>query len=210
MDKINSKKILLGIIIAILIALSITFISVHLLRDVALSTVNYNPDIRKYVSENKDYLEKVQKDYEKQLDELEKEVGTSENLDAIYITNYMAETQMNKVWNFELKYLLFVVLLMLIVTILGFILKLYNKPKHILIKTLLIYVAFVAVIWLTLNLPGYIFYGIGLVNIIGNMDILIVIITSTIIFMTFIFSTIITRRIEAKKLNSVLKNINKK
>ena len=111
MDKINIKIIIVWAIILLLTILSVTYIIVHLSKNVMLSTLNYNTSIQDYVENNQAELEKIQAQYDEQLREIEMMVGTSENLDAIYITNYMSNYQLEKTLKLESKYLLMVAII---------------------------------------------------------------------------------------------------
>lgn len=209
MDKINIKIIIVWAIILILTILSVTYIIVHLSKNVMLSTLNYNTSIQDYVENNQAELEKIQAQYDEQLREIEMMVGTSENLDAIYITNYMSNYQLEKTLKLESKYLLMVAIIAIILVIEVLVEMLLKKSRSLLLKIFVIYIVMLSAFFVIINIPGYLFYNISLIELIEQDAGMYIIIMALIIFVITTISVIINQKDEAKRLNKALNNVDK-
>ena len=59
MDKINKKIMIAWAVILIFVILGVTYIIVHLSKDVLITTLNYKSDLNGYVIKNREQLESI-------------------------------------------------------------------------------------------------------------------------------------------------------
>lgn len=209
MDKINKKIIIAWSVILIFVILAVTYIIIHLSKDVLVTTLNYNSDLNGYVIKNKEQLETIQASYEEELEKIQKETGISENLDAIYLTNYISNYQLERTLELESKYLLMVAIIAIILLIEVIIEILLEKSRSMLLKMLIIFLALLLTFFLIINIPTYLFYNISLLDIIGPYASIYVIFMISIILIITVTAVISNQKYAANALNKVLQNSNK-
>lgn len=209
MDKFNRKIIIAWSVILIFVILGVTYVIVHASKDVLASALNYNSDLNGYVIKNKEQLETIQASYDEQLRKIQTETGITENLDAIYLTNYISNYQLERTLELESKYLLMVAIIAIILLVEVIIEALLEKSRSMLLKMLIVFLALLMTFFLIINIPTYLFYSISLLDIIGPYAGIYVIFMVTVILIIAVTSVISNQKYAANALNKVLQNSNK-
>lgn len=209
MDKFNRKIIIAWSVILIFVILGVTYVIVHASKDVLASALNYNSDLNGYVIKNKEQLETIQASYDEQLRKIQTETGITENLDAIYLTNYISNYQLERTLELESKYLLMVAIIAIILLVEVIIEALLEKSRSMLLKMLIVFLALLMTFFLIINIPTYLFYNISLLDIIGPYAGIYVIFMVTVILIIAVTSVISNQKYAANALNKVLQNSNK-
>ena len=209
MDKINKKIMIAWAAILIFVILGVTYIIVHLSKDVLITTLNYKSDLNGYVIKNREQLESIQASYDEELEKIQKETGITENLDAIYLTNYISNYQLERTLELEAKYLFMVAFIAIILLVEVIIETLLEKSRSLLLKMLIIFLVLLVTFFLIINIPTYLFYNISLLDIIGPYASMYVVFMITIIAIITVAAVISNRKYAANALNKVLQNSNK-
>ena len=209
MDKINKKIMIAWAVILIFVILGVTYIIVHLSKDVLITTLNYKSDLNGYVIKNREQLESIQASYDDELEKIQKETGITENLDAIYLTNYISNYQLERTLELEAKYLFMVAIIAIILLVEVIIETLLEKSRSMLLKMIIIFLVLLVTFFLIINIPTYLFYNISLLDIIGPYASMYVVFMITIIVIITVAAVISNRKYAANALNKVLQNSNK-
>ena len=209
MDKINKNIMIAWAAILIFVILGVTYIIVHLSKDVLITTLNYKSDLNGYVIKNREQLESIQASYDEELEKIQKETGITENLDAIYLTNYISNYQLERTLELEAKYLFMVAFIAIILLVEVIIETLLEKSRSLLLKMLIIFLVLLVTFFLIINIPTYLFYNISLLDIIGPYVSMYVVFMITIIAIITVAAVISNRKYAANALNKVLQNSNK-
>ena len=209
MDKINKKIMIAWAAILIFVILGVTYIIIHLSKDVLITTLNYKSDLNGYVIKNREQLESIQASYDEELEKIQKETGITENLDAIYLTNYISNYQLERTLELEAKYLFMVAIIAIILLVEVIIETLLEKSRSMLLKMIIIFLVLLVTFFLIINIPTYLFYNISLLDIIGPYASMYVVFMITIIAIITVAAVISNRKYAANALNKVLQNSNK-
>lgn len=209
MDKINKKIMIAWAVILIFVILGVTYIIVHLSKDVLITTLNYKSDLNGYVIKNREQLESIQASYDEELEKIQKETGITENLDAIYLTNYISNYQLERTLELEAKYLFMVAIIAIILLVEVIIETLLEKSRSMILKMIIIFLVLLVTFFLIINIPTYLFYNISLLDIIGPYASMYVVFMITIIAIITVAAVISNRKYAANALNKVLQNSNK-
>lgn len=209
MDKINKKIMIAWAVILIFVILGVTYIIVHLSKDVLITTLNYKSDLNGYVIKNREQLESIQASYDDELEKIQKETGITENLDAIYLTNYISNYQLERTLELEAKYLFMVAIIAIILLVEVIIETLLEKSRSMLLKMIIIFLVLLVTFFLIINIPTYLFYNISLLDIIGPYASMYVAFMITIIAIITVVAVISNKKYATNALNKVLQNSNK-
>ena len=209
MDKINKKIMIAWAVILIFVILGVTYIIVHLSKDVLITTLNYKSDLNGYVIKNREQLESIQASYDDELEKIQKETGITENLDAIYLTNYISNYQLERTLELEAKYLFMVAIIAIILLVEVIIETLLEKSRSMLLKMIIIFLVLLVTFFLIINIPTYLFYNISLLDIIGPYASMYVAFMITIIAIITVVAVISNKNYATNALNKVLQNSNK-
>ena len=209
MDKINKKIMIAWAVILIFVILGVTYIIVHLSKDVLITTLNYKSDLNGYIIKNREQLESIQASYDDELEKIQKETGITENLDAIYLTNYISNYQLERTLELEAKYLFMVAIIAIILLVEVIIETLLEKSRSMLLKMIIIFLVLLVTFFLIINIPTYLFYNISLLDIIGPYASMYVAFMITIIAIITVVAVISNRKYAVNALNKVLQNSNK-
>ena len=209
MDKVNKKIMIAWAVILIFVILGVTYIIVHLSKDVLITTLNYKSDLNGYVIKNREQLESIQASYDDELEKIQKETGITENLDAIYLTNYISNYQLERTLELEAKYLFMVAIIAIILLVEVIIETLLEKSRSMLLKMIIIFLVLLVTFFLIINIPTYLFYNISLLDIIGPYASMYVAFMITIIAIITVVAVISNKKYATNALNKVLQNSNK-